>query len=196
MRERERAGVGTISSVSSVETRVVDDVETAFVVGEDDALRRVYDAYGRLVFSLCNRSLDREAAVEVTQDVFVAVWQKRGQFDPARGSLAGWIMGIARFKTIDALRSRARRPQHSPHPGAPEAANSSPQGVDFLADRLLVASAMAELPERSRRVLEMAFFEDLTHQQIAERTRMPLGTVKSDIRRGLVRLRHSLEQQT
>lgn len=174
---------------------MVDDVETAFVASEDDALRRVYDVYGRLVFTLCNRSLDREAALEVTQDVFVAAWQKRGQFDPVRGSLAGWIMGIARFKTIDALRSKARRPQLSGHPAGPDTPNTSLQGVDLLADRLLVASAMAELPERSRRVLELAFLEDLTHRQIAERTGIPLGTVKSDIRRSLVRLRQYLEQQ-
>lgn len=182
--------------MTSAEPRAVDDVEIAFVAGEDDVLRRVYDAYGRLVFTLCNRSLDRETAVEVTQDVFVAAWQKREQYDPARGSLAGWLMGIARYKVIDALRSQGRRPRTAETAPHAEAAAPDPEPVDGLADRLLLASALAALPERSRRMLELAFYEDLTHVQIAERCDVPLGTVKSDIRRGLARLRQHLERQT
>jgi RNA polymerase sigma factor (sigma-70 family) len=180
--------------VSSAHARIEDDIEATFAAGGVDALQRVYDAYGRLVFSLCRRSLGNETAADVTQEVFVAAWQARHQFDRSRGSLAGWLMGIARNKVVDNLRAQSRRPVTTNDP-TPVDAPVSAKAVDDLADRLLLAEALAELPDRSKRVIELAFFEDLTHPEIAARCDLPLGTVKSDIRRGLARMRRHLERE-
>lgn len=180
-------------SVSSTDAQLSDDVERAFVAGTDDALRRAYDAYGRLIFSLCRRNLDAELSADVTQEVFVAAWQARTRFDPARGSLAGWLVTIARNKVIDTIRAQARRPQAVRDPQLVEGADPAAL-VDATADRLLLAEAMRELPERAQHVIRLAFFEDLSHPEIAARTELPLGTVKSDIRRGLDRMRRHLER--
>jgi RNA polymerase sigma-70 factor (ECF subfamily) len=190
------ARVGSYSpGVTSSAAHPEDDaVEAAFVAGDADALRRAYDAHGRLVFTLCRRSLNPEAAADVTQEVFVAAWQARAQFDPSRGSLAGWLVGIARNKVIDSLRAQARRPVAAREPETTDAPVTS-TAVDSLADRLLLADAMAGLPDRAKKVIQLAFFEDLTHPEIAERTSLPLGTVKSDIRRGLQRMRRHLERE-
>ena len=177
----------------SIDAQTGDDVEQAFATGADDALRKAYDAYGRLVFTLCRRSLDAEAAADVTQEVFVAAWQSRGWFDPARGSLAGWLVTIARNKTVDSIRAQARRPGHRPPAGANRRTRHRGHGRRHrrpIAD----PARYEELPDRAQRVIRLAFFEDLSHQEIAERTSLPLGTVKSDIRRGLERMRRHLER--
>lgn len=178
------------------EVHAVDDLEASFVAGDADALRLAYDEHSRLVYTLCRRSLGPESAKDLTQEVFAAGWFARRQFDPSRGSLGGWFVGIARNKIIDHLRAQSRRPQLTD--GDTEtsagAATLSPAEVDALADRLLLADAMAQLPDRSKRVIQLAFFEELTHPEIAARCDLPIGTVKSDIRRGLARLRRHLER--
>lgn len=176
------------------DVHLVDDLEAAFVAGDPDALRRAYDAHGRLVYTLCRRSLGNDAANDVTQEVFAAGWFARRQFDPSRGSLGAWLVGIAKNKIIDHLRAQGRRPQLAEAQEAPSASPLAPAEVDALADRLLLADAMAQLPERSKKMIELAFYEELTHPEIAARCDLPLGTVKSDIRRGLARLRRHLER--
>lgn len=164
----------------------------AWTAGEDRALKMAYDQFGTLVFTFCVRSLgDREAAADCSQEVFISAWRSRRQFDPTKGSLAGWLMGIARFRVIDAQRRRATTPTPEADDARGEAA-VSPQD-DHLADRLLVEHALATLPARVRQVVELAFYSDLTQTEIAERLELPLGTVKSDIRRALQRLRTHLE---
>ena len=176
------------------EVNAVDDVEASFVAGEPDALRRAYEAHGTLIYTLCRRSLGAEVAKDFTQEIFASGWFARRQYDPSRGSLGGWLVGIARNKIIDQLRAQNRRPQLVNGETSIGTALLSPVEVDALADRLLLADAMAQLPARSRRMIELAFFEELTHLEIAERCRLPLGTVKSDIRRGLARMRRQLER--
>ena len=175
----------------------VNDLEASFVAGDEDALRRVYDAHGALIYTLCRRSLGTDVASDVAQEVFAAAWFARGQFDPSRGTLPGWLVGIARNKILDHLRTKSRRPQlvqpsssQSPSVGATPLA---PAEVEQLADRLLLADALAQLPSRPKRLIEMAFFEELSHGEIAERSELPIGTVKSEIRRGLARLRRQME---
>ena len=177
------------------DVHAVDDLEASFVAGEGDALRRAYDTHGGLVYTLCRRSLGSETARDITQEVFVAGWFARRQFDPSRGSLGGWLVGIARNKIIDHIRAQSRRPQLSDSVTSADAASLSSAEVDSLADRLLLADAIAQLPERPKRVIELAFFEELTHPEIAERCKLPIGTVKSDIRRGLARMRRHLERE-
>jgi RNA polymerase sigma-70 factor (ECF subfamily) len=172
----------------SIDTAVV----AAFVNGDQAALKAVYDETSRLVYSYCRRSLGNDAAADVTQEVYVAAWRSRERYRPESGTLTGWLMGIARFKTIDALRASGRRPR-TDSDGEPEDMGSPEEGIEEMGQRMLVAEALRQLPERSRRAVELAFWSDMTHSQISEETGIPLGTVKSDIRRGLERLRQHLE---
>lgn len=186
-RDRSRSG--------SQDLRVVDIVEQAFAQGSEDGLRRAYDAHGALIHTLCARA-NPTLAADLTQEVFLAAWRAHHRFDPARGPLAAWLVGIAKNKIIDSYRKGGRQVPLVNDPDGIRLASVSHNEteVEDLANRLLVTEALTSLGERPRRIVELAFFEDLTHEQIAERTSVPLGTVKSDIRRGLTRLRRFLEQ--
>lgn len=173
--------------------------EVGFAAGDPAAFRRVYDAHSPLVFTLALRSLGaRTDAEDVTQHVFVEAWRTRHSFDPARGALRGWLVGITRHAVARALehRTRAARDVHAvaaalvPHDGGPP-----PGGEDAarVVDAVVVSSAIAELGEPQATIMALAFYDDLTQQQIAARTGLPLGTVKSHMRRSLIRLRSSLE---
>ena len=115
----------------------------------------------------------------------------RDRFDSAKGTLGAWLMGIAKNRLIDNIRSEQRRADRRDDTEVVEL----PAITDFdrVGDRMIVASVLQQLPARSRHVVELAYFDDLTHTQIAERTSLPLGTVKSDIRRALSRMRSQLE---
>lgn len=178
--------------VTGGELRAVDPAEIAFERGDETALKAAYDEHGSLIYTYCKRSLGPELAKDVTQEVFLAAWRARERFDSQQGSLAGWLMGIAKNKVIDQIRLAGRRVSTVGGTDMVEI-SATTEHVSALADRLLVSEAINSLPERSRKVLELAFFEDLTHAQIAERTDLPLGTIKSDIRRGLARMRRHLE---
>lgn len=172
----------------------MDDVEMRFHRGDEDALADVYDQHSSLVYSYCRRQLGAEAARDLTQEVFVAAWRARHRFDPEKGSIRAWLMGITKNKIIDLFRKRGRRPQIAD--GA-EIEHSSDEidsvQVEQIADRMVLATALDELPDRARSVVELSFYEQLTHPEIAERTGLPLGTVKSDIRRSLIKMRRQLE---
>ena len=170
---------------------MIGDADARFARGDDDALRRAYDEHGRLVYSFCARALGPERAHDVTQEVFLSAWRARDRFDPAKGNLAAWLTGIAKNRIIDAVRAEKRHSDRR----APESADDMPteSETEYLGDQMLVADALRALPERSRKILTLHYFEDLTHPQIAERTQIPLGTVKSDIRRGLDRIREHME---
>lgn len=163
-----------------------------FMRGDEAALKHLYDAHSRLVHSYCRRVVGAENAADVTQEVFLAAWRSRDRFRPDAGSFTGWLMGIARFKAIDSTRARARRPDVADEDAGVDVATAAGE-ADDLALRMLLTDALQQLPERARHMVELAFFEDLTHTEVAERTGQPLGTVKSDIRRGLERLRNHLE---
>jgi RNA polymerase sigma factor (sigma-70 family) len=171
---------------------VADAAEQAFVAGDEAAVRLVYERYGALVHTFCRRTVGPTVADDVTQEVFLTAWRMRDRFDPQRGSLAGWLIGITRNKLLEQLRRRqlhliddARTPELP--------AKTAPDDVAALGERMLLAAALETLPERTRSVITMAYCDDLTHQEISERTSLPLGTVKSDVRRGLARLRRELE---
>ncbi len=170
----------------------------AFADGGDGVLRAVYDRYGAMVYRIARGVLSNAAdAEEVTQATFVSAWQGRQTFDPARGSLAAWLIGIVRRRTVDRLRVIER--ERKATDAATKLADSEPAGAtlpphaDQVVDRIVVTDSLAHLAEPQRRVLELAFFDDLSHRQIASVTGLPLGTVKSHVRRGLAQLRRRLE---
>jgi len=183
---------GYHAPVESAAPSVDEAIVAGFMAGDEDSLRLLYDATSRLVFGFCRRSLGNDAAADVTQEVYVAAWRSRERYRPERGTLTGWLMGIARFKMIDALRARGRQPVTDTSDAHPEAGQDETR-IDDMAQRMVVGAALAELPERARSMVEMAFWQDMTHTEISETTGVPLGTVKSDIRRGLERLRRQLE---
>jgi RNA polymerase sigma-70 factor, ECF subfamily len=171
-----------------------DELGEQFRDGDEHALRMVYDRYGGAVFHLATRLLGNRAdAEDVTQVTFVAAWQGRQTFDPDRGGMLGWLLGIARRKAVDRLRSAARENRVADTVRAlpePAAGDDAP---DRVVDRLVIADELAQLPTEQRRTLELAFYDDLTHPQISAVTGLPLGTVKSHIRRGMANLRRRWE---
>ncbi|MFD0859355.1 sigma-70 family RNA polymerase sigma factor [Roseovarius aquimarinus] len=131
-------------------------------------------------------------AEECAQDVMATLWQKAHLFDPTRASAATWIFTIARNRRIDALR-KARRPEPEDIPWGPE---EEPDQADALAleqESAQLTEAIAALPPKQKTLIEAAYFGDLSHSEIAEKTGLPLGTIKSRIRLALDRLRHTMK---
>ncbi|MEV5782039.1 sigma-70 family RNA polymerase sigma factor [Streptomyces sp. NPDC052287] len=163
--------------------------------GDERCLTAAYHRWGKLVHTLALRSLgDAREAEDVTQQVFLAAWQGAHGYRPERGALAGWLVGIGRRKIADALSARTRRTELVAAAAALLGPADSPRGRPEAAvlDRVLVRHELAGLPAPQRQVLHLAFYEDLTQTQIAQRTGWPLGTVKSHCRRGLRQLRRCL----
>lgn len=183
------------SRAVSFDAPTAESLEAAFAdatFADDAVLAAAYAEHGSLIYSYCARSLGVDDGAEVTQEVFLSAWRARTTYDPTRGSLAGWLVGIAKNRVIDRLRASQRQVPRTDREVEPADAEHTDQ-AERLADRMVVARALSTLSMRQRQVVELAFYDDLTHNQIAERTGLPLGTVKSDIRRGLVRLRRELE---
>ncbi|MBX9718669.1 MAG: RNA polymerase sigma factor [Microbacteriaceae bacterium] len=165
-----------------------------FAAGDERALAEIYGQWSSLVYSLAVRSLgDATDAEDVTQKVFVAAWQGRERFDPARASLSAWLVGITRHTIADTHQARSRERSITEQVAAITGEETTPAPETDLADRLLIADEMARLEPVPRAVVHMAFFDDLTHLQIADRLGIPVGTVKSHIRRSLSKLRGRLE---
>jgi RNA polymerase sigma-70 factor (ECF subfamily) len=171
-----------------------EDVSAAFGKGDPEALRLLYQRYGTLIYSLARRSLGTQAdAEDVTQQVFVSAWRGRDTFDPGRGSLAGWLVAITRNRIADMLRTRQREDRVMLQMVAGASTDDPAVPSDQVVNRVALADELARLPEAQRLVMTLAFYSDLTHEQTAEILQLPLGTVKSHIRRGLQRLRSRLE---
>ena len=181
---------------TAVSTALDDATELArrFASGDERALAEIYGQWSSLVYSLALRSLgDATDAEDVTQKVFVAAWQGRARFDPARASLSAWLVGITRHTIADTHQARSRERSITEQVAAITGDETAPAPETDLADRLLIADEMARLDPLPRAVVRLAFFDDLTHLQIAERLGIPVGTVKSHIRRSLNKLRGRLE---
>lgn len=167
--------------------------EARFIAGEERALAEAYSRWSPLVFTLALRSLgDRDEADDVVQRVFVSAWTGRAGYDPSRAALAAWLVGIARHAIADQheRRSRQRRLEEALIAVAPT--DEGVPAVD-VESRILIADELGKLDPLPRDILRLAFFDDLTHAQIAAKMDLPLGTVKSHIKRSLDRLRARLE---
>ena len=158
--------------------------------GQEEALQQLYRRYAPLVFHLACRTLDRAAAEEIVQDTFLAVWKRAADFDPTRGAFRTWLLSIGRHRMLDELRSRSRRPQALGEQLYDQSALSAeeplPDESAWLEyQRDAVSEALAALPEAQRAALRLAFFADLTHEEVAKALKVPLGTAKTRIRSGL-----------
>jgi RNA polymerase sigma factor (sigma-70 family) len=199
-----RRCLGTVPVVESVSalrgTPEPDDQEVGrrFAAGEEQALAWAYERWAGQVHGMAVRAFGPGPdAEDVTQQVFVSAWTGRAGYRPESGPLPAWLVGICRHKIADtwARRDRQRRENEAALVDA-QARTGGPvtAGVDTaVADRVLLLDELDLVGQPQRGIIELAFFEDLTHAQIAARTGLPLGTVKSHIRRTLERLRTRLE---
>ncbi|MFI5198840.1 MAG: RNA polymerase sigma factor [Candidatus Limnocylindrales bacterium] len=188
----------------------------AVAAGSEDALVLLYDQYAGAVYATARRlTSDRGLAEDVVQETFLALWNRAEQFDPTMGSLPAWLLTIARNRTIDRLRALGRRP---PTMAVSDVALPD-EGDTATLERLLgggsvvgagrpvmgpaailegvelrssLASALAELPDTERTVLVLAYRDELSQSEIAERLGWPIGTVKTRTRRALLRMRSAL----
>lgn len=169
--------------------------------GDEEALSSLYDRHRRVIYSLAVRMLrNRAEAEEVVLDVFQQVWRSAGGYDPLRGSVAGWLFTLCRSRALDRLRAQGRRKaahdalESEERGGAREA--STIDGPDVAADRdqrrQMVSRALGGLAPAQRAALELAYYEGLSHSEIAARLEAPLGTVKTRIRQAILALRESL----
>lgn len=165
------------------------------------ALETLYDRYSRPVYSLVLRiSQQPGSAEEIVQDVFLQIWQNAKRYEATRGALGPWLFTVARNRALDFLRlkrEKQRRREDSADFDLPPSAvvRPDPEGAMDQSRRAeKVRSLMSSLPDLQRRAIELAFFDGMSHSEISAAIGEPLGTVKSWIRGGLLRLRESLEE--
>lgn len=165
---------------------------------EPSALERLYDRYARPVYSLVLRITRQAAAAEeIVQDVFLQLWRNAHRYQAARGRLEPWLFTLARNRALDYLRLKSEKQRRLEDPLELEPGSFSPadfeSSVDLQRRAERVRGVMGALPAKQRQAIELAFFEGMTHSEIARSLEEPLGTVKSWIRTGLLRLRETLE---
>ena len=170
----------------------------AIAARDEAALAQLYDRYDRILFGLLMRILNnREEAEDVLQETFLQVWRKAADFDESRGRPFTWLVTLARSRGIDRLRTLASR-ERVAEAGAREVSEQiSDAATDALKSeqRGLVSDALAKLPDEQKRPIMLAYFDGLTQSEIATRLGAPLGTVKTRMRTGMIRLRELLAGQ-
>jgi len=170
----------------------LDQLLAAVKARESNALQRLYDRFGQQVYSLAYAvAQNREAAEEITQDVFLKVWNKVEQYDPGTNFRA-WLLRMTRNQAIDHLRRENKHTEHNIVWIMDDLRGPSNFPDD---DARWIRNALGGLSDAQRDAIELAFLQGLTHEQIAERLDTPLGTVKSRIRDGLQHLREAWEQE-
>jgi RNA polymerase sigma-70 factor (ECF subfamily) len=180
----------TTTSVTSDETEVLLH---RCVDGDRGAFRLLYDRWGNRLYGIALR-ITREAALaaDATQDAFVQIWQQAYRFDPERGSAESWLIGIVRYRALDLIRRRSRE---IPGYEDEEREDDVPDALARLvrsAEGAALHRCLGELEKDRRRLVVLAFVDGLSHSELAERMNVPLGTVKSWIRRSLISLRGCL----
>ena len=192
-----------IAAVNVPSLSTQDDLArvAAMARGEESAASALYDRHSAVMYGLALRMVGEVAdAEEVVLDAFAQAWRDASRYDTSRGTVVGWLTTITRTRALDLIRARGRRARMNDtvttqldEPAAMGEGFRSPDLQVDDADRAsAVTSALGELPEAQRRAIELAFFEGLTHPEVAERLREPLGTVKTRIRLGMQKLRDML----
>ncbi len=196
MRLRALPGGGAPGSTEM--DRTDEELLKELAEGREASIGVLYSRFAPIVFGMARHAVDRATAEEIVQDVFLAVWKGAASFDPNRGSARAWLLQIAHYRIANALRSRSRRPQTASDSDSERLADTpdpSPDpGEETWAShrRAILRSALDALPPPQRQALGLAYFEELSHGEVAEVLGLPLGTAKSRIRAGLAGLRRSL----
>ena len=170
----------------------------AIAARDEAALAQLYDRYDRILFGLLMRILNnREEAEDVLQETFIQVWRKAADFDETRGRPFTWLVTLARSRAIDRLRTLASRERVAEARAREVSEEISDAATDALKSeqRGLVSDALAKLPDEQKRPIMLAYFDGLTQSEIATRLGAPLGTVKTRMRTGMIRLRELLAGQ-
>ena len=163
------------------------------VAGNEDAIGALYDRHSRLLFGLVLRILrDRSEAEEVLQEVFFSVWSKAASYNSALGVPAAWLVRLARNRAIDRVRANRVRERTREAVGEPMAGNSPEKAAEESQQREGVLRALGCLPDEQRVLIEQAYYSGLTQSELAARFGLPLGTVKTRIRSGMIALREQL----
>ncbi|MEJ2515860.1 MAG: sigma-70 family RNA polymerase sigma factor [Gammaproteobacteria bacterium] len=163
--------------------------------GDNDAVKEVMDRFGGLVWSLARRSCFNPAdAEDATQEIFLDLWKSANRYDPSKGSETLFVAMIARRRLIDRIRKQGREPRMEDvsDPGF-EAAAAEEGDSETYTEATLAAKAVATLKPAQKKVLEMGLLRGMSHSEIADATGMPLGTVKTQMRRGLIRVREMMQ---
>jgi RNA polymerase sigma-70 factor, ECF subfamily len=191
-------GVGLALAVSELDD---SDLMLEISRGNEAALGELYDRYSRLVFSVAYRVVQNwETAEEVTLDIFTRAWEKGGTYDPGLAKVSTWLMRMTRNRAIDRLRREKVRPlQHSVSwadiPREPVVEKNSPEtAVHLSMEQQRVRAAVASLPQPQQEALALAYFNGLSHSEIAQELDLPLGTVKGRIRGAMKKLRNLLQE--
>jgi len=187
------------TSVPSVNTHLAELLK-ACSLGEEDAFAKLYDATAARLFGLVLRTVrDHAQAEEVTQDAYLDIWRNSSRFDPDRGSAMSWLMTIGHRKAVDRVRSAEATRRRDTAYEAREQATPFDQTVEEAhrnLDSQRVRRAMDTLTQNQRGALELAYFGGYTHHEVATMLGLPLGTAKTRIRDGLIRLRDTLGLET
>jgi RNA polymerase sigma-70 factor, ECF subfamily len=192
--------LGKLLYADKTKSRVSEEewvgIVQAIAAGDQSALQALYQRTHRLVFTLAMRiSGNRATAEELTLEVFHDVWRRASQYDPANGSVIGWIMNQARSRAIDRLRLAQRQKRVDPgmQSAEPAAAPDDPERIVEATERSRVlTNALALLSPEERQAIETAFFFEASYIEVAARLNQPLGTIKTRIRSGLMKLRRAL----
>jgi RNA polymerase sigma-70 factor (ECF subfamily) len=195
-----RSAVSRLAFVKTIEVQHLPDEElvSQLAAGRQEALDPLQERYASVLTTLASRQLDRPSAEEIVQDVFLTVWQHARSFDPRRGSFRPWMFQIARRRIMNELRRKRSRPQLEVDPEGGRLAglaDDAPEVAEQVAGderRSVVRCALQVLPRSQRDAVAMAFLEELTHEEVASALRVPLGTTKTRIRSGLLKLRVEL----
>lgn len=200
--ERSPGTLGEVLYANSSKARVSEAEWVALVrsvaAGDQGALLALYERTHRVVFTLIVRiTANRASAEEVTLDVFHDVWRRASRYEEANGTVLGWIMNQARSRAIDRLRFDQRQKRIPPETGNPLAATGTPTPEDLVAfqqQSQTLRTALEVLTPDERQAIEAAFFAELTYAKVAEQLNQPLGTIKTRIRSGLLKLREALAE--
>jgi RNA polymerase sigma-70 factor (ECF subfamily) len=199
-RESETRTLGDLLYDNNTKVRVSEQdwagLVASIATGDQVALHSLYEQTHRIVFTLIARIIhNRESAEELTVDVFYDVWRKASSYDPANGSVVGWIMNQARSRAIDRLRFEHRKKRLNTDGDTTlitAASNDPHQACQLEEQGRLLRAALELLTPEERRAIETAFFSELTYEEVATRLQQPIGTVKTRIRSGLGKLRQAL----